>query len=164
MSMKLHDFMCFLSDNKMIDLDNLLKDNENGFINRLKLQKYVYLAQTTMHNNFGYEYNIYRNGPYSPSLANYYYEELDLSRISSDVKDNNWNKEDNKNFAVKFLTLFKDKEPEWLEVAATLIDSTSYCEGEQGSLNQVYAIKSMYSRNYIFDVWNELKEKELVHY
>ena len=162
MSMKLQDFICFLHDNTMIDLNDLLKDNESGFINRLKLQKYVYLAQTSLQNNFGYEYNIYRNGPYSPALANYYYEELDLARASSDVKDNNWNND--KNFTDRFLTLFKDKEPEWLEVAATLIDSTNYCESEQESLNKVYVIKSMYGRNYIDDVWDELKQKELVSY
>jgi len=48
----------------MINVHNLLKDDENGFINRLKLQKYVFLAQTSLQNDFGYEYNIYRNGPY----------------------------------------------------------------------------------------------------
>ena len=62
------------------------------------------------------------------------------------------------------MTLFKDKEPEWLEVAATLIDSTNYCENEQESLNKVYAIKSMFSREYIDNIWNELKDKSLLHY
>ncbi len=86
MSMKFQDFICFLNDNKMINIQSLMKDDENGIINRLKLQKYVFLAQTSLQNNFGYEYNIYRNGPYSPQLANYYYEELDLNGISSDIK------------------------------------------------------------------------------
>jgi len=111
---------------------------------------------------FTVEYNIYRNGPYSPALANYYYEELDLDRVSSDVKDNNWNND--KNFTDRFLTLFKDKEPEWLEVAATLIDSTNYCENEQESLNKVYIIKSMYRQDYIDEIWDELKQKDLVSY
>ena len=63
MSMKFQDFICFLNDNKMINIHSLMKDDENGIINRLKLQKYVFLAQTSLQNNFGYEYNIYRNGP-----------------------------------------------------------------------------------------------------
>jgi uncharacterized protein YwgA len=42
----------------MIDLENLLTDDEHGGLNRLKLQKYVYLAQSCMQNNFGYEYNF----------------------------------------------------------------------------------------------------------
>ena len=162
MSMKLQDFICFLYNNKMININNLLSDDENGSINRLKLQKYVFLAQTSLQNNFGYEYNIYRNGPYSPDLANYYYEGLDLDKISSAINEKNWI--DDTVFTDRFLTLFKDKDPEWLEVAATLVDSTDYCENEQESLNKVYAIKSMFSRDYINNIWNELKDKSLVQY
>jgi uncharacterized protein YwgA len=162
MNMKLQDFICFLYNNKMINIHNLLEDDENGFINRLKLQKYVFLAQTSLQNDFGYEYNIYRNGPYSPDLTNYCYEGLDLDRISSDTNEKKWT--NYSAFTDRFLTLFKDKEPEWLEVAATLIDSTNYCEDEQESLSKVYAIKSMYSREYIDNIWNELKDKSLVQY
>ena len=74
MNMKLQDFMCLLHENKLIDLDSLLRNNEIGCINRLKLQKFVYLAQTCLKNYFGYELNVYDNGPYSPELANYYYK------------------------------------------------------------------------------------------
>jgi hypothetical protein len=59
--------------------------------------------------------------------------------------------------------LFKDKEPEWLEVATTLIDSSKYCESEQETLDKVYAIKSKYSKVYIDEVWTELKNKELIN-
>lgn len=146
----------------MINIHNLLEDDENGFINRLKLQKYVFLAQTSLRNDFGYKYDIYRNGPYSPELANYYYEEFDPKRITSDINEKKWT--DDSVFTDRFLTLFKDKEPEWLEVATTLIDSTNYCENEQESLNKVYAIKSKFSKDYIDNIWNELKDKSLVHY
>lgn len=162
MDLKLHDFVCFLYKNKMISVHDLQRDDENGFLNRLKLQKYVYLAQTSLKNNFGYEYNIYNNGPYSPELANYYYENIDFKRISSDVMNRNW--QNNDKFTDRFLSLFKDKDPNWLEVAATLIDSINYCENEQESLDKVYAIKSKYSSDFIEDIWNELKEKDLVHY
>jgi uncharacterized protein YwgA len=161
--MKLQDFMCFLHENKLIDLDNLLRNNEIGCINRLKLQKYVYLAQTCLNNDFGYEYNMYNNGPYSPELANYYYEKIDVNTMSVDVKSGNWNYD--KNFANKFLELFGgDKEPQWLEVASTIIDSTNYFEDEQETLNKVYAIKSDYSKNYIDNIWIELKNKNLVQH
>jgi uncharacterized protein YwgA len=76
---------------KLIDLDNLLRNNEIGCINRLKIQKYVYLAQTCLNNDFGYKYNMYDNGPYSPELANYYYEKIDVNTMSVDVKARNWN-------------------------------------------------------------------------
>ena len=160
--MKLQDFVCFLYENKMIDLMNLLTDNEAGCLNRLKLQKYVYLAQVCMRNNFGYEYDTYRNGPYSPGLANYCYEEIDLNRLLADVKNKTWN--NNPDFTERYLTLFKNQDPEWLEVATTLVDSTFYCEDEHECLRKVYAIKSMYSGDYIFDVWNDLKKKGLVSY
>lgn len=160
--MKLKDFMCFLHGNKLIDLHSLLKKDEVGCINRLKLQKYVYLAQTCLDNDFGYEYSVYNNGPYSPELANYYYETIDISRINADIMKKNW-KLDN-SFTKRFLDLFKNKELEWLVIASTLIDSTKYFEDEQEILNKVYAIKSEYSKNYIDDVWNELKNKDLVQY
>lgn len=89
MNMNLQDFMSFLHDNKLIDLDNLLRKNEIGCINRLKLQKYVYLAQTCLDNEFGYEYNMYNNGPYSPELANYYYEKINVNTMSVVVKAGN---------------------------------------------------------------------------
>ena len=77
--MKLQEFVSFLHENKLIDLDNFLKKDEIGCINRLKLQKYVYLAQTCLKTDFGYEYSVYNNGPYSPELSNYYYETMDFN-------------------------------------------------------------------------------------
>ncbi len=50
MNIKLHGFMYFLHENKMIDVNILLSEDESGCINRLKLQKYVYLAQTCLNN------------------------------------------------------------------------------------------------------------------
>jgi uncharacterized protein YwgA len=162
MSMKLKDFMCFLHENKLVDLHSLLKKDELGCLNRLKLQKYVYLAQTCLNNDFGYEYSVYNNGPYSPELANYYYEQLDVNRISADVKTRNWNYDNS--FIKRFSNLFNDKELEWLVIASTLIDSTKYFEDEQEILNKVYAIKSDYSRGFIDGVWNELINKDLVQH
>ena len=162
MNMKLKDFMCFLHDNKLIDLHSLLKKDEMGCINRLKLQKYVYLAQTCLNNDFGCEYSVYNNGPYSPELANYYYEKIDPNKMSTEVNTRNWNH--GIGFTKKFLSLFKDKEPEWLVIASTLVDSKNYFEDEQEILNKIYAMKSDYGRGYIDDVWNELKNKRLVKY
>jgi uncharacterized protein YwgA len=162
MNMKLQDFTSFLHGNKLIDLANLLKVDEIGCVNRLKLQKYVYLAQTCLNTDFGYEYSVYNNGPYSPELANYYYETMDIDRINADIMEKNW-KLDNI-FTERFLNLIQDKDLEWLVIASTLIDSTNYFEDEQEILNKVYAIKSDYSKNYIDDVWNELKNKDLVQY
>ena len=160
--MKLKDFVSFLHYYKLVDLHNLLNKDEIGCINRLKVQKYLYLAQNCLDNDLGFEYNMYNNGPYSPELANYYYEKMDINRMTADIKTGNWNCE--KSFTERFLALFKDKELEWLVIASTLIDSTKYFEDEQEILNKVYALKSEYNKNYIDDVWNELKNKDLVQY
>jgi uncharacterized protein YwgA len=160
--MKLQDFMCFLHENKLVDLYKLLKKDEVGSVNRLKSQKYVYLAQTCLKKDFGYEFSIYNNGPYSPELANYYYENMDIDRITNDIKEKNWNWDSD--FTKRFLTLFKEKELEWLIISSTLIDTTNYLEDEQEILNKVYAMKSDYSKGYINDVWNELKDNGLVKY
>ncbi len=162
MNVKLQNFIEFLHQNKMITIHDLLRDDEIGLVNRLKLQKYVYLAQTSLKNNFGYEYNIYNNGPYSPELANYYYEKMDLQATSLDLNKTEWTFDND--FSQRFLELFKDKDVNWLEVATTLIDSTNYCENEQESLDKVYAIKSKYNSSFIDSTLDELKEKSLVHY
>lgn len=162
MNVKLQNFIEFLHRNKMITIHDLLRDDEIGLVNRLKLQKYVYLAQTSLKNNFGYEYNIYNNGPYSPELANYYYEKMDLQATSLDLNKTEWTFDND--FSQRFLELFKDKDVNWLEVATTLIDSTNYCENAQESLDKVYAIKSKYSSSFIDSTLDELKEKSLVHY
>ncbi len=162
MNVNLQDFIEFLHRNKMINVHDLLKDDESGLVNRLKLQKYVYLAQTSLKNNFGYEYSIYNNGPYSPELANYYYEQMDFHGMALELSKSGWTFDND--FSQRFMELFKDKDANWLEVATTLIDSTNYCENEQESLDKVYAIKSKYSSSYIDNTLDELKEKSLVHY
>jgi uncharacterized protein YwgA len=144
--MELPDFMCFLHENKQIDLYNLLGSDEIGCINRLKVQKYVYLAQTCLNNHFGYEFSVYNNGPYSPELANYYYEVLDINRLTMNIANRNRNYYDN-SFTIRFLELFKDKEPEWLIIASTLIDNTNYFDEEE-ILHKVYVMKSDYDRLY----------------
>jgi len=160
--MKLTDFMSFLHEANLINLDNLLRNDEIGNINRLKIQKYVYLAQTCLGNNFGYEYNMYNSGPYSPDLSNYIYEKIDVNTMSVDVKAGNWNCDEV--FANKFLTLFGDKDPQWLEIASTILDSNNYFENENETLNKVYAIKSDFSKSYIDEVWNDLRNKSLVRF
>ncbi|VFJ14847.1 conserved protein of unknown function [Candidatus Nitrosocosmicus franklandus] len=162
MSTKLQDFMCFLHENKLVDIHSVRRKDEVGSINRLKLQKYVYLAQSCLNNDFGYEFNMYNNGPYSPELANYYYEKLDINAIESDIMNKNWKLD--AGFIKRFLDLFKNKELDWLVVASTLVDNTNYFEEEQEILNKVYAMKSDYSKSYIDDVWNDLKDYALVKY
>ena len=73
-----------LHENKLIDLDSLLRNNEIGCINRLKLQKY-YAQLKRAWIMILVEYTVYNNGPYSPELANYYYEKIDFNTMDVDA-------------------------------------------------------------------------------
>lgn len=53
---------------------NISKDS---FDTRLLAQKKIYLLQS-LGTNLGYEYNWYLRGPYSPSLSNYIYNNLEV--------------------------------------------------------------------------------------
>lgn len=82
----------------------------DDFDDRFRLQKYIYFA-----NECGldapYEYNIYRYGPYSPGLAEDYYE-------ISGTGDSNRGRE--KLDAASFEELVKNRDSDWLEIAATI--------------------------------------------
>lgn len=81
------------------------------FDDRLRMQKLVYLAGKFGFDH-GYSYNMYLHGPYSPELADDYYEDefstvLDEPRVSLAFD------------LISFLDLVENKTIEWLEVAAT---------------------------------------------
>jgi len=78
----------------------------NYFNNRLKLQKYVFLLRR-YGIDLGYSYNYYIRGPYSPELANDYYN---LPKVDGEIK-----------LPEDFLKLIKDKSERWLELASSLV-------------------------------------------
>jgi uncharacterized protein YwgA len=79
------------------------------FDSRLKLQKYVFLARK-FGLDLGYKFSMYIRGPYSPDLAQDYYN---LPERGADIPDS---------FDRKgFLELVKGKDRAWLEAAATIL-------------------------------------------
>ncbi len=78
----------------------------NYFNNRLKLQKYVFLLRK-YGIDLGYSYSYYIRGPYSPELADDYYN---LPKVSGEMK-----------VPEDFLKLIKDKSERWLELASSLV-------------------------------------------
>jgi len=82
------------------------------FDDRFRMQKYVFLADA-----FGfeheYDYNIHLHGPYSPPLAEDYYED-GLDEMTPSASGLNSFDHD------EFVELVEDREKEWLEVAATI--------------------------------------------
>jgi len=96
-------FIKALKDEGIIDFDI------KWFNHRLKLQKYVFLARRYDF-NLGYVFSLYIHGPYSPELADDYYELSKESVTSIPVTlDRN------------FFSLIKRKSEWWLELAATII-------------------------------------------
>lgn len=55
--------------------------NNMTFEDRLIAQKKMYLLQS-LGTDLGYEYNWYVRGPYSPSLANYIYNNIDILSVT----------------------------------------------------------------------------------
>ncbi len=93
---------------KTLDDKGILSFNKNLFNNRLKVQKYVFIAR-----KFGlslrYTYSLYIRGPYSSGLADDYYEIDDYHNSNSLEIDED------------FFKLVKNKSEEWLELAATIL-------------------------------------------
>jgi len=87
--------------------------NKNNFEDRVKLQKYVRIAESCGL-NLGYKFNLYLRGPYSPDLANDYYE------LSLPVSDSVRFDYDDFN-AERFLKIVKDRDLLWLEIASTIL-------------------------------------------
>lgn len=84
--------------------------NVDEFDDRLKMQKLVYFARECGL-DVPYNYNIYRHGPYSPALAEDYYEISDSGnrRVGASEID-----------TATFEELVEGRGNEWLEIAATI--------------------------------------------
>ncbi len=95
-------FLKALDDADIVDFD------KNRFKHRLKLQKYVFIAQ-----KFGfrtnYNYSLYIHGPYSSDLADDYYAIKDFQNEEPIELDD------------RFIKLVKNKSEEWLELASTIL-------------------------------------------
>jgi len=109
----LRSFVYLLKRNGLIQTESLREDSNEGFSNRLKLQKYVFIVR-----HFGldmnYSFSLYLHGPYSPELAKDYYSlnfaETTAAPLPKEFK------------ADEFLSLVKGKDERWLEAVATAMD------------------------------------------
>ena len=110
--MTLKEFVNFLNDENLIEIDNIADDDDTGFNNRLRIQKYVFISKY-----FGlelsYVFNMHLRGPYSKDLSQDYYK-LDAVNDGNPNIFDSFNKED-------FLRLVKGRSDEWLELAATIL-------------------------------------------
>ena len=152
----LANFIRFLETNGLVTFD-ILGDGEEEFVNRFKIQKYVYLAK-----RFGldvpYMHGMYLRGPYSKTLAKAYYgianNPQEYGRADGSL-DEGFDGEG-------FLNAVYSKEKDWLEVAATLIDRNGQFKDRNGLVENVMLFKEKFGRKFMFQVLDDLEKVGLV--
>jgi len=151
---KLKAFLRFLYINGIVDISKIHEDSDEGFINRLKIQKCVYLAKY-YGLDLGYRYNMYIYGPYSADLSNEYYRVIDDIIVKKDY--NNKEVEEMEGFdAKRFLVDIKNKDANWLELATTAINLSHVFKGEE-LLEVLYEMKGhRFPKEFIDKVYNEI--------
>lgn len=154
---ELAGFIKFLENNDLVEFD-ILGDGDAKFTNRLKLQKYTFLAER-YGMPLGYRYDMYLYGPYSRGLTADYYS------LARDTKSNTdslvalparFRRED-------FLRDVKD-DPGWLEVATTIIDRNGRIRERAALAENVWHMKSQFGRRYIEEVLDDLEGRRLVSF
>ena len=146
---------------------NIGKDN---FDERLICQKKIYLLQS-LGTDLGYTYNWYVRGPYSPSLTNYVYNNLEVLE-SNDFSGYSLS-QIAKNNIDKVNELLEDKRDDfgvasWYELLASLLyiynNSSSWKIGEAG--NTIYKVlirqKPQYNEEQCEYAFNALRKRGFV--
>jgi uncharacterized protein YwgA len=96
---------------RMLGKRNIHKFNPDDFISRLRLQKYMYLAKF-FDIDLGYKYNLYLRGPYSPTLAEDYYNLTEMDKVADIISISN---------VGEFADFVRGKDHKWLEIASTIL-------------------------------------------
>lgn len=154
---ELAKFVKFLENNGLVEFD-ILGDGEAEFTNRLKLQKYAFLARR-YGMPLGYRHDMYLYGPYSRGLtADYYSLARDSKRAagSTGPLPAEFRRED-------FLRDVKN-DPGWLEVATTIIDRNGRVRERAALAENVWHMKSQFGRPYIEEVLGELEDRRMVSF
>ena len=148
--MALNEFVDFLDQNNMITKERITDDSDEGFSNRLRIQKYVFLSKY-----FGlklpYNYNMHLNGPYSKNLSHDYYR-IDSSNNNSNNNSNVLNSLDRD----EFLNLIQEKSDGWLELATTILHKKGIIDDDV-LLDHVAWVKCDFSNEEIEKVYSDLQ-------
>lgn len=157
MDSNLGEFIRFLEDHGLVEFD-VIGNGDKQFINRLKLQKYVFLAKY-LGMPFRYQYGLYLYGPYSSELAADYYA---LARNSgqytrSSTANLDGFRKDN------FLKAIRN-DPYWLEIATTIIDRNESTKEHTALVEKVCRIKSQFDEEFITGVLDDLEAHRLVSF
>lgn len=150
-------FIKFLENKNLLTFD-VLGDTEENFLNRLKIQKYVFLAKF-YGLDLGFGHSMYKRGPYSPNLAVKYYELAENPKVyEKEAKEPLPKSFD----ATNFTNLVKSRDTNWLEIASTILEQKNRFDNENELVKHVECIKCDYSLDYIKKVFKDLKSAKLV--
>ena len=151
----LASFLSFLQKNGLVRIGEMSKEDEDGFQNRMKAQKYVFLAS-----RFGltlnYDFNSRMYGPYSTQLVN---ECFDMG--------NDFNKDMAKPLPQTFdgegfLRLVQGRDHEWLIIAGTILHMRPKFDDIKALLDQLEYTEPKVTRDYIEGVLADLQKNRLV--
>jgi uncharacterized protein YwgA len=156
-SSNISPFIKFLENKNLLTFD-VLGDTEENFLNRLKIQKYAFLAKF-YGLDLSYSHSMYKRGPYSPSLAVKYYELAENSKMYEKEAMESLPKSFD---ATNFTNLVKSRDTNWLEIATTILEQKSRFDNENELVRHVECIKCDYSLDYINKVFKDLKSAKLM--
>lgn len=155
---KMRKLSAFIS---MLENRNIHKFNPDDFISRLRLQKYVYLAKF-FDIDLGYTYNLYLRGPYSPALAEDYYNLTEMDKVADIISISNFG---------EFADLVRGKDHKWLEIASTILfiwennmrkEWSSEDKLKTFIITRTSDIKSHAGRPFVERVFRELEKARLL--
>ena len=149
-------FIHKLEDNGLLTFD-IIGDTDEHFNNRLKIQKYVYLAKY-FGLDLGYNFDMYLHGPYSSRLTSSYYDiarnNTDLKSITGDL-DGNFRENE-------FFDYTIDKDKDWLETASTLLELSSHYSDKECLIEKTVNAKPHIEKEKVIRIVNELQESNLL--
>lgn len=148
----LAQFLKWMADKNLVSLDDITRNDDDGFRARFRIQKCVFMAQQ-LGLDMGYSFNSYKHGPYSPALTQDYYG-LKNERIEA---------AQNLNFdeAATCHKMMVDHDDDWLEIAATLIHASKKETEVDSLIEYVECVKYPYPKKYIRFVLDDLRKTKL---
>ena len=156
MNKDLSFFIHKLEDNGLLTFD-VIGDSEEHFNNRLKIQKYVYLAKY-FGLDLGYNFDMYLHGPYSSKLTSSYYDiarkNIDLKSIDGNIGDSFKENE--------FFNYVANKDKEWLKVASTLLELSSHYSDKECLIEKTLNAKPHIEKEKVIRTLNELQNSNLL--
>ncbi|MEM4317991.1 MAG: hypothetical protein QW776_03115 [Candidatus Nitrosocaldus sp.] len=145
---------------------DITNDDDTALANRIKIQKYVYLAKYfNIDLDFDYAtYNMYLHGPYSPDLAEEYYRLADEGFFESkpDNYDSIINNNTNLKIFIEFMKEDNRNDAGWLEVASTALSFAKNHTNKEKLVDHVAYVKYRFDKEYVKRVIEVLEKSSLL--